>query len=66
MRANKLPLDDRDRAMAADADNELILAVYTLRLREGALMFATLFNKTAAPDEGVIIDQFWDTLRVKG
>jgi hypothetical protein len=28
-------------------------------------MFATLFNKTAAPDEGVIIDQFWDTLQVK-
>ena len=53
------------RAMAADADNELILAVYTLRLGEGALMFATLFNKTAAPDEGVIIDQFWETLKVK-
>ncbi len=53
------------RAMAADAGNELILAVYTLRLGEGALMFATLFNKTAAPDEGVIIDQFWETLRVK-
>ena len=54
------------RAMAANDDNELIIAVYTLRLGKGALMFATLFNKTAAPDEGVIIDQFWDTLRVKG
>ncbi len=54
------------RAMAADADNELIVAVYTMRLGPGALMFATLFNKTAAPDEGVIIDQFWETLRVKG
>ena len=53
------------RAIASDADNELIVAVYTLRLGEGALMFATLFNKTAAPDEGVIIDQFWETLRVK-
>ncbi len=54
------------RAMAANEDNELIVAVYTIRLGKGALMFATLFNKTAAPDEGVIIDQFWDTLRVKG
>ena len=54
------------RAMAADEDNDLTVAVYTLRLGEGALMFATLFNKTAAPEEGVIIDQFWDTLRVKG
>jgi hypothetical protein len=53
------------RAMAADADNDLIIAVYTLRLGKGALIFATLFNKTAAPDEGVIIDQFWETLRVK-
>jgi hypothetical protein len=53
------------RAMSANADNELIIAVYTLRLGKGALMFATLFNKTAAPDEGIIIDQFWDTLRVK-
>jgi hypothetical protein len=53
------------RAMSANADNELIIAVYTLRLGKGALMFATLFNKSAAPDEGVIIDQFWDTLRVK-
>jgi hypothetical protein len=53
------------RAMAADAENDLIIAVYTIRLGKGALMFATLFNKTAAPDEGVIIDQFWDTLRVK-
>ena len=54
------------RAMAADEKNDLTIAVYTLRLGVGALMFATLFNKTAAPDEGVIIDQFWDTLRVKG
>ncbi len=54
------------RAMAADADNELIVAVYTMRLGPGALMFATLFNKTAAPDEGAIIDQFWETLKVKG
>jgi hypothetical protein len=53
------------RAMAADADNDLIVAVYTMRLGKGALMFATLFNKSAAPDEGAIIDQFWDTLRVK-
>jgi hypothetical protein len=53
------------RAMAADADNDLIIAVYTMRLGAGALMFATLFNKTAAPDEGVIIDHFWDTLQVK-
>jgi hypothetical protein len=53
------------RAMAANAENDLILAVYTLRLGAGALMFATLFNKTAAPDESVIIDQFWKTLRVK-
>jgi hypothetical protein len=53
------------RAMAANAENDLILAVYTLRLGAGALMFATLFNKAAAPDEGVIIDQFWQTLRVK-
>jgi hypothetical protein len=53
------------RAMTSNADNDLIIAVYTLRLGAGALMFATLFNKTAAPDEGVIVDQFWDTLRVK-
>jgi hypothetical protein len=53
------------RAMAANADNELVIAVYTLRVGKGALMFATLLNKTAAPDEGVIIDQFWDTLQVK-
>jgi hypothetical protein len=53
------------RAMAADADNDLIIAAYTLRLGKGALLFATLFNKAAAPDEGVIIDQFWDTLQVK-
>lgn len=53
------------RAMAANADNDLIVAVYTLRRGKGALMFATLFNKTSAPDEGAIIDQFWETLRVK-
>jgi hypothetical protein len=53
------------RAMSANADNDLVIAVYTLRLGKGALVFATLFNKAAAPDEGVIIDQFWDTLRVK-
>jgi hypothetical protein len=53
------------RALTSNEDNELIIAVYTLRLGAGALMFATLFNKAAAPDEGVIIDQFWDTLRVK-
>jgi hypothetical protein len=53
------------RAMTSNEDNDLIIAVYTLRLGAGALMFATLFNKSAAPDEGVIIDQFWDTLRVK-
>ena len=53
------------RAMAANADNEIIIAVYTLRLGAGALMFATLFNKTAAPDEGVMIDLFWETLLVK-
>jgi hypothetical protein len=53
------------RAMSANADNDLTIAVYTLRLGAGALMFTTLFNKTAAPDEGVIIDQFWETLRVK-
>ena len=54
------------RAMTSNEDNDLIIAVYTMRLGAGALMFATLFNKAAAPDEGVIIDQFWDTLRVKG
>jgi hypothetical protein len=53
------------RAMAANADNELIIAVYTMRRGAGALMFATLYNKTAAPDEAAIIDQFWDTLRLK-
>jgi hypothetical protein len=53
------------RAMAANQKNELIIAVYTMRRGAGALMFATLYNKTAAPDEAVIIDQFWDTLRVK-
>jgi hypothetical protein len=53
------------RAMSANADNDLIVAVYTMRLGAGALMFATLFNKSAAPDEGVIIDQFWETLKVK-
>jgi hypothetical protein len=53
------------RAMTSNADNDLIIAAYTLRLGAGALMFATLFNKAAAPDEGVIIDQFWETLRVK-
>jgi hypothetical protein len=53
------------RAMAANQENELIIAVYTMRRGAGALMFATLYNKTAAPDEAAIIDQFWDTLRVK-
>jgi hypothetical protein len=54
------------RAMTSNEKNDLIIAVYTMRIGAGALMFATLFNKTAAPDEGVIIDQFWETLRVKG
>ncbi len=54
------------RAMAADEKNDLTVAVYTLRLGAGALMLSTLFNKSAVPDEGIILDQFWDTLRVKG
>jgi hypothetical protein len=53
------------RAMTSNEDNDLTIAVYTLRVGAGALMFATLFNKAAAQDEGVIIDQFWDTLQVK-
>ncbi len=54
------------RALASNAENDIIFAIYTLRLGKGALMFATLFNKAAAPDEGAIIDQFWGTLKVKG
>ncbi len=54
------------RAMVANEKGDVTVAAYTMRLGKGALMFVTIFNKTAAPDEGVIIDQFWDTLRVKG
>jgi hypothetical protein len=54
------------RAITSNEDNDLTIAVYTMRLGAGALMFATLINKAAAPDEGVIIDQFGDTLGVKG
>jgi hypothetical protein len=54
------------RAMFANGPDEFIMAIYTMRLGEGALMFVTIFNKNTGKDEGIILDQFWETLRVKG
>ena len=54
------------RSMFVMEKNDVTIAAYTMRRGAGALMFVTIFNKNTAPGEGVIIDQFWDTLRVKG
>lgn len=54
------------RAMVANEKADITVAAYTMRLGKGALMFVTIFGKSSDPDEGVIIDQFWETLRVKG